>query len=50
MITLENNILKFPYPEDTLEAYSVSKDLFSPKVDSDVASIIKEVKYEGLEI
>lgn len=44
------DILKFTYPEDTLEAYSVSKDLFSPKVDSDVASIIDEVKYEGLEI
>ena len=44
------DILKFTYPEDTLEAYSVSKDLFSPKVDSDVVSIIDEVKYEGLEI
>ncbi|WP_417873505.1 SOS response-associated peptidase [Xanthomarina gelatinilytica] len=44
------DILKFTYPEDTLEVYSVSKDLFSPKVDSDVASIIDKVKYEGLEI
>src|SRR5690606_18694497 len=44
------DILKFPYPEDTLDAYSVSKDLFSPKVDSDVANIIDEVRYEGLEI
>jgi len=44
------DILKFTYPEDTLEAYSVSKDLFSPKVDSDVVSIIDEVKYEGIEI
>ena len=41
-------ILNFNYPEDSLNAYSVSKDLFSPKVNSDVETILEEVKYEGV--
>lgn len=44
------DILKFTYPEDLLDAYSVSRDLFSPKVNSDVDTIVEEVKYEGVEI
>lgn len=41
-------ILNFNYPEDSLNAYSVSKDLFSLKVNSDVETILEEVKYEGV--
>ncbi|WP_417558167.1 SOS response-associated peptidase [Mesoflavibacter zeaxanthinifaciens] len=41
-------ILNFNYPEDSLNVYSVSKDLFSPKVNSDVETILEEVKYEGV--
>ena len=44
------DILKFTYPEEKLDAYSVSRDLFSPKVNSDVETIIDEVKYEGVYI
>ncbi len=44
------DILKFTYPEESLDAYSVSRDLFSPKVNSDVETIIDEVRYEGVEI
>lgn len=43
-------ILNFNYPEDSLNAYSVSKDLFSPKVNSDVETILEEVKYEEISI
>ena len=44
------DIINITYPEDTLSAYSVSKDLFSPKVDSDVNSILEEIKYEGVSV
>ncbi len=37
------------YPENALAAYPVSKDVFSPKVDSNVDSIIKKVAYPDLE-
>lgn len=43
-------ILNFTYPEEYLDAYSVSKDLFSPKVNSDVETILEEVKYEEISI
>ncbi|GAB4165288.1 MAG: hypothetical protein Tsb0033_27010 [Winogradskyella sp.] len=42
------DILHFNFPEDELNAYSVSKDLFSPKVDSNVESIINEINYTEL--
>lgn len=38
------------YPENKLDAYSISKDLFSPKVDSNVDTIIKKMTYPELEI
>lgn len=37
------------YPESSLKAYSVSKDLFSPKVDSNIETIVDEVKYSELD-
>jgi hypothetical protein len=33
------------YPEDQLETYTVSRDLFSPKVDSNTESILEKVDY-----
>ncbi|WP_370227219.1 SOS response-associated peptidase [Mesoflavibacter sp.] len=44
------DILNFNYPEESLNAYSVSKDLFSPKVNSDIETILEEVKYEEISI
>uniref|UniRef100_UPI004047CC18 SOS response-associated peptidase n=1 Tax=Mariniflexile sp. TaxID=1979402 RepID=UPI004047CC18 len=44
-----NGILHTEYPESRLEAYSISKDLFSPKVDSNVESIIDRVEYTELD-
>ncbi|RYH75530.1 SOS response-associated peptidase [Flavobacteriaceae bacterium 144Ye] len=41
-------ILNTNYSEETLEAYPVSKDLFSPKIDSNVPSILRKVEYEEL--
>jgi putative SOS response-associated peptidase YedK len=49
----ENNILELieiKYPEDELNPYTVSKELFSPKINSDVPSIIDKENYEGVEI
>ncbi|WP_418510951.1 SOS response-associated peptidase [Corallibacter sp.] len=43
------DILKFTYPEDSLDAYSVSRDLFSPKVDSNVPGIIEREVYDDLQ-
>ncbi|WP_166961938.1 SOS response-associated peptidase [Yeosuana marina] len=36
------------YPESKLNAYTVSKDLFSPKVDSNIESIISKIDYQEL--
>lgn len=41
-------LLHVDYPENKLDAYSVSKDLFSPKVDSNVKEILSSVIYEEL--
>ncbi|CDF80287.1 conserved hypothetical protein (DUF159) [Formosa agariphila KMM 3901] len=41
-------LVNFNYSENELQAYTVTKDLFSPKVNSNVSSIIKEVKYNGV--
>jgi putative SOS response-associated peptidase YedK len=38
------------YPESKLEAYSISKDLFSSKIDSNVETIINKQVYPELEI
>lgn len=38
------------FDENHLEAYAVSKDLFSPKVDSDVESILNPMHYEELNL
>ncbi|RAJ16378.1 SOS response-associated peptidase [Olleya aquimaris] len=37
-----------PFPDSTLETYPVSKELFSPKVDSNTADSIKPVQYPEL--
>jgi putative SOS response-associated peptidase YedK len=42
------NIIYTNYSEYKLEAYTVSKDLFSPKVDSNLERIVEEVKYVEL--
>ncbi|GAA4810948.1 SOS response-associated peptidase [Litoribaculum gwangyangense] len=43
-------LVKSNYPESELSAYTVSKDLFSPKVDSNVESIIDKFVFPELEI
>ncbi|MCB4800242.1 SOS response-associated peptidase [Neotamlana laminarinivorans] len=42
------DITKYNYPDSHLKAYTVSKDLFSPKVDSNYKEISDEVQYEGV--
>lgn len=42
------DILNFTYPEENIDTYPVSKDLFNPKINSDVEKILEGVKYEGL--
>lgn len=42
------DILQFSYPEEQLSVFPVSKDLFSPKVDSNKKEIIEEVTYSEL--
>jgi len=44
------NLINSQYPEEELKPYTVSKDLFSPKINSDIKSILDEVKYEGVVI
>ena len=39
-------LLNSNYKDATLQTYTVSKDLFSPKIDSNKASILEEVTYE----
>jgi putative SOS response-associated peptidase YedK len=49
----ENDIKEFidiNYPEVELNPYTVSKDLFSPKILSDISSITEQISYEGVEI
>lgn len=43
-------ITKYNYPNKELLAYTVSKDLFSPKVDSNIPSILENVEYDGVKI
>lgn len=38
------------FDEDQLDYYPVSKDLFHPKVNSDVEGILEKVEYEELEV
>ncbi|MEF3077404.1 SOS response-associated peptidase [Winogradskyella poriferorum] len=42
------DILHFNFPEDQLETYTVSKDLFSPKVNSNVDAILEKTRYSEL--
>ncbi|GGG44306.1 SOS response-associated peptidase [Bizionia arctica] len=42
------DILNFNYPENALETYPVGKDLFSPKIDSNVERILKPEVYADL--
>lgn len=41
-------LLQMPFPDDELDAYTVSKDLFNTKIDSNDASILEPVKYDEL--
>ncbi|MFH4968061.1 SOS response-associated peptidase [Gaetbulibacter sp. M240] len=43
------DVLQSPFPDDTLDCYPVSKDLFSPKADSDVPGIQELQYYPELE-
>ncbi|HLV15734.1 MAG TPA: SOS response-associated peptidase [Xanthomarina sp.] len=43
-------LLNSPYPEEELSTYTVSRDLFSPKVNSNTPTITEEIKYEGVAI
>ncbi|WP_338357315.1 SOS response-associated peptidase [Yeosuana marina] len=42
------DIIQSEFPESHLETYTVSKDMFSPKVDSNVETIIDKVVYPEL--
>lgn len=41
-------IIHSGYPESKLEAFTISKDLFNPKVNSNIESIINKVDYSEL--
>lgn len=41
-------LINLNYNEDLLSAFTVSRDLFSPTINSDIPSIIDVVKYEGV--
>lgn len=43
-------LINLNFKEENLEAYTVSKDLFSPKVNSDTPDILGRVEYEGVRI
>lgn len=43
------DVLKFSYPENLLDVYSISKDLFSPKVDSNTKEILNKKEFTELE-
>jgi len=43
-------LINLQYPEQELNPYTVTKDLFSPKINSDVPIIIEKEDYEGIEI
>lgn len=42
------DLINLDYPETKLEAYSISKDLFSPTVDSNVEEILNRVVFKEL--
>lgn len=44
------HLINSQYPEQELNPYTVSKDLFSPKIHSDVKSILDKVDYENVSI
>ena len=41
-------LINMDYPENELDAYPVSRDLFSPKIDSNNAEITEKVDYADL--
>lgn len=45
-----SELIKLNFNEDELSAYTISRDLFSPKINSDYPSIIEKVVYEGVNI
>jgi hypothetical protein len=44
------SILVSKYEDAKLEYHAVSKDLFQPKVNSDVSTILEKVDYEELSV
>ncbi|MCR8668020.1 SOS response-associated peptidase [Aestuariibaculum sp. M13] len=42
-------LVNLNFPEEQLDAYTVSKDLFSPKIDSNTQTILEKVEFDGLE-
>jgi putative SOS response-associated peptidase YedK len=42
-------LLHFNFPEEQLDAYAISRDLFSTKVHSDTPTILEKVEYEELD-
>ncbi|MBU2951246.1 SOS response-associated peptidase [Tamlana agarivorans] len=45
-----NDILNYTFPENQLETYPVSKNLYNPKVDSNTPDIINKVFYPELDV
>ncbi len=41
-------LIHLNYPEGELNPYTVSKDLFSPKINSDIPEITEHIGYEGV--
>lgn len=43
-------LIEVNYPENELQTFTVSRDLFSPKVNSDTPHILNQVSYDGVAI
>jgi len=43
-------LINLQYPEDQLNPYTVTKDLFSPKINSNTPGITEKIHFEGVEI
>ncbi|GAA4301348.1 SOS response-associated peptidase [Aestuariibaculum suncheonense] len=43
-------LVNLNFPEERLDAYTVSKDLSSPKIDSDIETILNRVEFDELKL
>lgn len=43
-------LINAQYPEEELNPYTVSKELFSPKINSDIQSILNKIEYDNISI